>query len=134
MIVADTNLVAQIVTQTTETALAEAVLTKDPDWRVPILWQSEMQNLLATRMRVLKIPLSEALLAMSDASRLIQVSALVPDSETILKITSATNLSAYDAEFLALARRLQVTLVTSDRKILAADPDVAKSPEQFLAE
>lgn len=52
-----------------------------------------------------------------------------------LLIKDATRkLSAYDAQFAVAALDLGVPLVTSDRRLLAACPDLAVSPEQFVAD
>lgn len=45
------------------------------------------------------------------------------ESPEVLDLVQRSNCSAYDCEFVALARRLETTLVTSDRKLLNAFPD-----------
>ena len=42
------------------------------------------------------------------------------------------DLTAYDAEFVALARTLRVPLVTLDGGILEGAPDIAVRPRAFL--
>ncbi len=41
--------------------------------------------------------------------------------------------SAYDCEFVVLARELRVRLVTFDTEVLQSFPDTADSPETFLS-
>ena len=47
------------------------------------------------------------------------------DSPSVLKLAAASGLAAYDCEFVALAQRLGVPLVTTDKKLLSAFPAVA---------
>jgi predicted nucleic acid-binding protein len=54
-------------------------------------------------------------------------------SERVFEIVGSTRFSAYDCEFVALAIALGVRLVTEDRAILAARPELACSVEQFMA-
>ncbi len=51
-------------------------------------------------------------------------------SLSVLSQTDSGACSAYDCEFVALARQLSVKLVTEDKKILAEFPDVAVSLNQ----
>ena len=52
VIVADINLIAQLLISSQGTSAAEAVFPRDLDWIAPSLWCLEMQNLLVTRMRI----------------------------------------------------------------------------------
>jgi len=43
----------------------------------------------------------------------------------VLNLVNQSNCSAYDCEFVALARHLGVKLVTADKKVISAFPDTA---------
>ena len=53
-------------------------------------------------------------------------------SADILNLAFTGGCSAYDAEFVALARDMGVPLVTADSSLLQKFPDTAVSPEHFL--
>ena len=55
-------------------------------------------------------------------------------TEAVMEQAIARGLSAYDAEFVALAQRFGVRLVTDDRRVLAACPDVAVSIDDFVGD
>ena len=52
--------------------------------------------------------------------------------ECVLDVVAGSALTAYDAEFVALATALSVPLVTGDKAILKAVPDRALTMEAFL--
>ena len=52
---------------------------------------------------------------------------------TCLELAKRSRCTAYDCEFVALAKRLGTGLVTSDRQVLSAFPETAVSPEAFVA-
>jgi hypothetical protein len=54
-----------------------------------------------------------------------------PDAD-ILTLVKDSACSAYDCEFVSLARNLNTILVTTDRKIFSEFPNTAKSFHQFL--
>lgn len=51
-------------------------------------------------------------------------------TEHVLQLVSSSRCSAYDCEFVAVALHLGVPLITDDRAILTAFPDVAQSLHQ----
>ena len=53
-------------------------------------------------------------------------------SHSVLHVAEEGGIWVYDAEYVALARQLQVKLVTTDERILAQFPAVAVSPFEFL--
>jgi predicted nucleic acid-binding protein len=52
-------------------------------------------------------------------------------TDRIFECLERAEVSAYDAEYVALAEELGVPLVTSDRRLLRAFPDVAVSLRSF---
>ena len=55
-----------------------------------------------------------------------------PASDAVLNVVERSRLSAYDAEFVALADGLGVPLVTEDKAIVRAFPALAMTMEAFL--
>ncbi len=50
----------------------------------------------------------------------------------ILQLVNSSDCSAYDCEFVALAKLLNIPLITADKKILKAFPSIAKTIDEFL--
>lgn len=95
--------------------------------------QSEVLNALLQETKVRKIALHDALDAAGSAARLLTYRAEGCEHSTILTTAHSTGLTAYDATYAVLARSLGVLLVTEDKQILRACPDVARSMKHFLA-
>jgi predicted nucleic acid-binding protein len=53
-------------------------------------------------------------------------------SSSVLRLVTQSDCSAYDCEFVALARELRIPLITMDKKILKAFPEAAMRPEDFI--
>jgi predicted nucleic acid-binding protein len=131
VIVADTSLIASLLLSTPATSAAEAVLERDPHWTAPALWRYEFKNVLATQMRVLGLPLDQAVALLEKAGEVIAEPDVDAEPGMILHLAQSKKLSAYDAEFLAFAQALKVKIVTLDKGILKADPEAAMSPDAF---
>jgi predicted nucleic acid-binding protein len=131
MIVADTNLIVYLFITGDQTPLAQKVLDKDPYWIVPPLWQSEFRNVLAAYIRrgmtdqVAKQIMQNALLTLENRQ-------VIPSDDEIFNLIARSNCTAYDCEFVALARQLNVFLVTADKQLLKEFPDCTISLEEFV--
>ena len=51
MIVVDTNIIAYLWIPGLHTTHAELLLKKDPEWIAPLLWRSELRNVIAGYIR-----------------------------------------------------------------------------------
>ena len=127
MIVVDTNILAYFYLPGDFTAAAEALLQHESHWCAPILWRSEFRNILTGYMRRGDLAPELALDIQGEAESLLSGAEYEVGSGDVLRLTQSSSCSAYDCEFVALAMTLLVPLVTMDRKILEAFPDVAKA-------
>lgn len=133
MIVVDTNIVGYLFLNGEQTMLAERVLLKDPEWAAPLLWRSELRNVLALYLRKRILTLANANAIMAKAAELFQWREFSVRSEDVLKLASTSGCSAYDCEFVAVAMELQAPLITSDRGLQQLFPEVAISPEAYCS-
>jgi predicted nucleic acid-binding protein len=110
---------------------ADAAWQRDPQWIAPVLWRSEFRNVLAGALRHRSITVESALEIASLAEALMTGSEFVVSDRAVLQLVAASNCSAYDCEFVALAREHNVSLVTADRKILRDFGAIAISLDRF---
>lgn len=127
MIVVDTNILAYLYLPTEFTPLAERLLEHEPDWITPLLWRSELRNVLTLYLRRRLLNFDQAYAIQTEAETLLADREYTVDSFEVLRFVEDSECSAYDCEFVALARRLAVPLVTADQKVLKNFPGVATS-------
>jgi predicted nucleic acid-binding protein len=127
MIVVDSNVIAYCWIHGERTALAHRLRGLDPDWHAPVLWRSELRNILTGYRRDRSLSEAQVRQIMGAAEAGLTGREHHLPSERVFAVTEASRLSAYDSEFVALAEILGVRLVTEDRAILAAFPDRALS-------
>jgi predicted nucleic acid-binding protein len=125
VIVVDTNVVAYLYLPGEYTAAAEALLQHDPEWAAPILWRSEFRNILAGYMRRDTLTFEQTAATQREAESLLAGAEFEMDSLSVLELVRASDCSAYDCEFVALAQRLKTRLFTMDGKLLRAFPAIA---------
>jgi predicted nucleic acid-binding protein len=133
VIVVDTNILARLVLQGVDTPLAEAVHRRDPEWIAPPLLYSELRNVLVTMVRRGALPKKQAIAAATEAVIIMKGEEIPAATPDVLELALRSGCTAYDCEFVAVAKDLEATLVTSDRQVLAAFPETAVSPEAFVA-
>lgn len=127
MIVVDSNIVAYLYLPGEFTAAAESLLKKEPEWAAPLLWRSELRNILALYVRKRLLGFEQAYEIQREAESLLADCEYDVDSFEVLRLASESGCSAYDCEFVALAKRLGVKLVTADAKLRKSFPDMTAS-------
>lgn len=133
MIVVDTNLLAYLVLPTAPAPLAEAAWTKDSAWIAPALIRSELRNVVLGAVRRGSVRKRDAVQLLEQAREAVTIADALPGDEAVLQLALESGCSAYDCEFVWLARFLGLPLVTSDRQVLNAFPDTAVPLERFAA-
>lgn len=127
MIVADTNLILALVCQTDRTEVALSVWDRDSDWVAPEVWRSEFRNALVMMIRQRHIGVETALEAFRLANAFVET---VPaGTGTVLSLCEQYPITAYDAEFAALAEHLGVQAVSFDPDL--TENGLAVSPQSF---
>ena len=132
MIVVDANVLARMLISSEDQPIEARVFALDPRWLAPPILRSEFRNVLATSVRREKFGIDEAIAFMEQADRILQKNEYRVSSIDVLSLAARSGCTAYDCEYVALAMALEIPLVTRDREILAAFPDVAVSPEDFV--
>ena len=131
MIVVDTNVIGYLFLSSEQSLLAERALKKDSEWAAPILWRSELRNVLTLYMRKKILTLEHAHRIMNGALELLKGREYEVSSYEVLRLASESKCSAYDCEFIAAANDLKTPLVTVDRQLLREFPTVAVPLNSF---
>ncbi len=132
MIAVDTNIICYLFIYGDFTEISETVLHKDHHWAAPFLWRSEFRNVLAVSVRKSLLTIEDALEIVEQAELLMRGNEYSLTSPSILRLVSKSDCSAYDCEFVALAREHRIPLITMDKKILRSFPDTAMRPKDFI--
>jgi len=122
VIAVDTNVIAYLFLRGEFAERAEAWLTRDRDWVAPMLWRSEFRNLLAGYLRRQQLTFEAVREIQREAEALLIGNEHEVDSVRVLELARDSDCSAYDCEFVSVAMRLGVKLLTADAKVLKAFP------------
>jgi predicted nucleic acid-binding protein len=129
MIVVDSSVVfALVVPRDAYHLLALAARRKDSDWHAPALFRSEFRSVAAGHLRHGEA-LSNVFAATANAELAVQAHHMT--DQEVFAVLQESALSAYDAEYVALARRLGCSLVTTDKQVLDHYPNLATRLRDF---
>jgi predicted nucleic acid-binding protein len=134
MVAVDVNVVAYLLIAGERSAAARALWAADPDWRLPSLWRCELLNILTTLGRTGRGSRDELIKTWRAAHTLLEGADHETDPESVLGIALEHRLSAYDAQYIAVARDLKTVLVTEDLQLRRALPNETRSLEAWLSD
>jgi predicted nucleic acid-binding protein len=132
MIVADTNIISYLLLPTSYSDSVDKLFAHDSVWIAPILWKSEFRNILALYLRKEIITFDKALQLQETAESIMNNNEFDVSSSQVLALVNQSNCSAYDCEFIALAKHQNIPLVTQDKKVLREFPDNTLSIARFI--
>lgn len=134
MIVVDANIIAYLWIPGHEIYRSRDLLLKDSDWWVPVLYKSEMRNVLLLHIRKEIITVQNAIQIMEKIENQFAFHTMEVPSELILTLGHQSTCSAYDCEYAGLALVLGSPLITYDKKILKSFPQIARTADSYLDE
>lgn len=133
MIVVDANVLVSLALPSQLTPLAESLLVHHPVWFAPSLWRSEFRNVLARYLKKSVLTLSQALAIQDMIEEILAENTRDVASTTVLTLAASSGCTAYDCEYVALARHLKMPLVTMDAQVIKAFSDTAKPLTSFVS-
>jgi len=135
VIVADTNLIVYFLIDGALTQCAEAWRAADRNWIVPPLFRFELASVLSGMVAEKKLSRDVALRSFRRGLSLVRVYEFQTDPQELFSVAERTGCSTYDLEFYLLATREGCRLITADKQLIKAFPEVAcdlqLSPEPF---
>jgi len=132
MIVVDANLIGNLLIKSDHSPLAVQVFEKDPDWYAPILWQSEVRSIVTSYFRHHRLTLDKGYQIMDEAHGLMTDHERFVSSNLVLEFVGTSRCTSYDCEYVALAKDMNLTLVTFDKQVVGAFPGTAVFPQDFI--
>jgi predicted nucleic acid-binding protein len=132
MIVVDANIVVYFVLSGPNTAMARRVFAKHSVWCVPELWKHEYLNVLVTLAKTGHATREQCLQAWEHAGALLTGRVLPVDPLVVFRIAVDHRISAYDAQYVALAEELNVQCVSEDGRLRRTFPGRVATMQEFV--
>ena len=132
MIVSDNTLLCHFFLRSDLEVVARQVRERDGDWIVPQLWKSEFANAIVKAYWACPDPLEQYYQAWDCACAVMEPCERPVDFHEVVRLGSENHISAYDAQYVYLARKLSIPLVTEDGKLQRKFPAIAVSMGDFL--
>jgi predicted nucleic acid-binding protein len=133
MLVADPTAIVHLCIPGECHAAALAAYRRDPDWLTAPLWRYEFINVLWKMQRAGRNDPEAAAEIFYLAAERMTLRERAPSDMEALSLALKHRISAYDAYFVTLAQKLELTLLTEDKELLAKFPEQAVSLEAFAA-
>ena len=125
MIVVDANVITYLVVESEHTRQAMALAERDRIWISVPLWRFEVTSALVTLVRARAIDEGLAARALLRAVALMAPNERSVDLLAGMRAALRYEISAYDAQYVALAESHGVALVTADRALARKTPFVS---------
>jgi predicted nucleic acid-binding protein len=132
MIVVDSNVLTARSMEHDKSSLAVQVERIDSIWIVPPLWRYEFQNILTKAIWAKRLTIDTAVEKWRQVVAYMDGNEHEPSPEKVIELSAHNRITAYDANFIALAIEMDVMCVTEDGELQEKFPAIAISMEDFL--
>jgi len=133
MLLVDTNVVAYLLIEGDQTEAAQQLRRRDPDWRSEAFVLVEFTNVLASSIATKRMTFGLAENFLGKAIALFDGKLRSMPPASVLAAAVRHGVGAHDARFLALAEAIGLPIVTEDKKLRTAAPDLTQSLAEALA-
>lgn len=133
MIVVDVNILANYTIKGARTKEAHRLWALNDYWIVPSFWRIEFQSVLWKYVRFQGMSKNEALAVMEQAIQFFSANEQDLASGVALQEAISSGISVYDAQYVALARQLNIPCVTLDKALQRACPDRVVLIDSFVS-
>ena len=136
MIVTDVNVIVYFMLSAGDpplSGLAKKVFAANPAVIVPSLWRHEYLNVLAKYVRGRRLDLSAAESLWRAALINFEPCERPLRQERVLEIVLEKDVAGFDAQYLALAEDFKAKVITEDKKLLKAAPEICLSMAEWLS-
>ena len=130
-LVVDANVLVYMLIDGEKSPAARRLHELRPDWVCPTILRHEFMNVCATYQRAGGFSREECLALVETGVGLLSGREVGADPGAVVPVALDLDLSAYDAQYVAVAVALRGVLVTEDRKVLVQAPAVARSLEDW---
>lgn len=132
MVLVDTNVLVYLLIEGDHTRQAQALFSRDPEWKSEGFVLVELSNVLATYARTDALDAAQTRRLLAEGERILRGVIDVPH-DSALDAAQRFGVGAYDARFLVAAEQMRVPLVTEDAKLRAAAPKLTESIDDAIA-
>lgn len=132
MIVIDANILIYALIECDNSRLIPQLREKDADWRTTELCRHEILNVLTTYQRRGVLSLAQCRELLSYANQFLAQAQCEVNFAASLDTAAKHGISGYDAQYVALATNLSIPLISEDRKVRQAVPEIVMSMQQFV--
>lgn len=132
MIVVDANVVAYATIKGAKTPVARQLRAVDRHWVMPSLCRHELANVLLSHVRSGTFTEQDIVPIWDKIALVTEGNEREVSLPSVVRLANERSISAYDAQYVWLARELNKPLITEDRQLISRCTDVAHSMSQYL--
>ena len=126
MIVVDVNIIVNLFIEGEHTTAASDLYKQDDQWCCPDIWLHEMTNVMSTYVKHGGVSQKKAAQILNNALAYFLDTTFSISVTDVLNCSLKYNISAYDAEYIVLAKSNKTRLVTVDKKLNKAIPQLTR--------